>query len=552
MSIKFTNDLLAKFIKSDKNEVLALTGSWGVGKTYVWNSALKKNKDEVPFDKYCYVSLFGISSMAELRTAIFAKSVSMKTFDVEPTFNEINNNWHQYVSNFLRNSSSVFKSLINSVPYGGSFSMAVETFAPYFIKNTLICFDDFERQNTLKIEDVLGLISELKEEKNCKIVLIFNSEKLNKLNEYQSYKEKVVDYEICYNPNIKEAFDLVFDDLDLYRNIIFEYVDRLEIKNVRILRKIKKIINEILSVANGLHELVVEDSIATAVFLCWITYAPDEKKPKLEEIDKWNSLLFPSMPEEQLEESLRNKVKRLKSYGFSHVSDLDISIAKIVEVGYVEATDFVKTAQRRSDVIRVREAAVPFDKVWTRYHGTLADDPESFITEFYDAAKGAIKTIGNTNLNSTVSILRQLDRADLAEQLIDLYINENSNDPSIFDLDEHPFGGSIDDSSIREKFEKKLRELIPNPSVEDSLRFMVKNNSYNAEHMTALKAASEDDFHIVFMAPPVDLELSKIIKWCMRWVGTENEEVTIKAAGALKRIKGINKLNEIRLARFGI
>ncbi len=46
-------------------------------------------------------------------------------------------------------------------------------------ENIVICFDDFERlSNKLSLKDIFGLISEIKEQKNCHIVMIFNAGEL--------------------------------------------------------------------------------------------------------------------------------------------------------------------------------------------------------------------------------------------------------------------------------------------------------------------------------------------------------------------------------------
>jgi hypothetical protein len=42
-----------------------------------------------------------------------------------------------------------------------------------------VCFDDFERLSpSIKLEEVLGFIAELKEQKECKVVMILNEGKL--------------------------------------------------------------------------------------------------------------------------------------------------------------------------------------------------------------------------------------------------------------------------------------------------------------------------------------------------------------------------------------
>jgi hypothetical protein len=44
-------------------------------------------------------------------------------------------------------------------------------------KDIIVCFDDFERlSSSMELEEVLGLISELKEQKNCSVVMILNED----------------------------------------------------------------------------------------------------------------------------------------------------------------------------------------------------------------------------------------------------------------------------------------------------------------------------------------------------------------------------------------
>ena len=73
MSIEKTKKVVRNFLLDKSAEVLSIKGLWGVGKTYFWNEAIKQVKDDPGFcrDKYCYVSLFGIESLAQLKMTIF-------------------------------------------------------------------------------------------------------------------------------------------------------------------------------------------------------------------------------------------------------------------------------------------------------------------------------------------------------------------------------------------------------------------------------------------------------------------------------------------------
>lgn len=69
---------IGAFLELKSSEVLAVYGSWGVGKTYIWNEVIKRKRTIIPdcYKSYSYVSLFGINSLASLKTSIFENMIS--------------------------------------------------------------------------------------------------------------------------------------------------------------------------------------------------------------------------------------------------------------------------------------------------------------------------------------------------------------------------------------------------------------------------------------------------------------------------------------------
>jgi hypothetical protein len=67
-----------------------------------------------------------------------------------------------------------------------------------------------------------------------------------------------------------------------------------------------------------------------------------------------------------------------------------------------------------------------------------------------------------------------------------------------------------------------------------------------------MKIASVDDYQAMFLKEHNDITLSNLIKWTLRWSGSEHSEITTKAKEALERIKATSLLNSIRVDRYGI
>lgn len=78
MSTVLVRAEISRFLKSKEPEVLCIRGKWGVGKTYAWMTFLAAAQDagEIAADDYSYVSLFGLSSLDELRFSIAVSTVA--------------------------------------------------------------------------------------------------------------------------------------------------------------------------------------------------------------------------------------------------------------------------------------------------------------------------------------------------------------------------------------------------------------------------------------------------------------------------------------------
>ena len=108
----------------------------------------------------------------------------------------------------------------------------------------IVCFDDFERiSDKLKLKDVLGLISELKEQKKCTVVLILNKNEL-KEDDLSKYKDKIVDYDFNYEPTVAESFSLIKDNLKAFKEYSLEYFQKYEINNIRIMKRVINALND--------------------------------------------------------------------------------------------------------------------------------------------------------------------------------------------------------------------------------------------------------------------------------------------------------------------
>ncbi len=212
---------LKNIFKKDKPIVISINGKWGVGKTYFWHDF----KEELADKKTAYVSLFGKEKIADIRTDIFLQVMSKNEKIVTKT-----------------------KELVKSIKIPLiDISTLIASLDSQDFKDIIVCFDDFERLSSIKLEEVLGLISELKEQKQCKIVMILNEEELEPEDQetLSKYKEKIVDYEFNYDPSPSDSLNILKDKLTVFKDYPLEkYLIEHKVNNIRIISRIINALND--------------------------------------------------------------------------------------------------------------------------------------------------------------------------------------------------------------------------------------------------------------------------------------------------------------------
>lgn len=73
MSLQKTKERLVHLLGQD-NSVIALSGKWGTGKTHLWNE-VKEASDDEKVKKALYVSLFGLSSVDQIKRKLIESAI---------------------------------------------------------------------------------------------------------------------------------------------------------------------------------------------------------------------------------------------------------------------------------------------------------------------------------------------------------------------------------------------------------------------------------------------------------------------------------------------
>ena len=226
--------LKSLILDGDREFVAMLSGEWGIGKTYFWKEFTTKHLKE---KNVVYISLFGKNSLADIETEVVTKLY------------RYNKGLKKYSKHLDTVSNMASKAI--GLPINVSAGSLLSLFSPSDFKNIIICFDDFERlSDKVALKDVMGLISQFNEQKECKVIMILNKKELDKLSGidgkkhdeiFALYKEKVVDYTFHYKPNQKELFEAIKEDIEKIAwcepQTIYDFFEKIELKNIRIMKQ---------------------------------------------------------------------------------------------------------------------------------------------------------------------------------------------------------------------------------------------------------------------------------------------------------------------------
>lgn len=554
MTVEIVKDQIIKFLKSDTPEVFTMKGAWGVGKTYTWKKFLDeaKTNNAIALKKYSYVSLFGINSLDAFKNAIFENVVDKNIIGQEPSLDTFTQNISGVTKVFGRKSLG----FLSEIPFLRNFSNTIESLSYLSLSKTLICIDDLERKGAgLSIRDALGLISQLKEQKKCKVVLLLNDGE-DGLEDYVKYREKVIDFEIEFAPTVAECISIAFDyENDVYLTLR-ELTEKLQIRNIRILKKIERLINIAMPYTVGYEEEIKIQFISSMTLFAWCHFTHGQGNPTLEFVTKLGYSYYGIGDQENDSDEHKRWKALLQTYGYQHTDELDLVLAEAVRNGYFQEEKLKHEITIKNAQVLASKSDSSFTEAWKLYHDTFANNEKEVIDTVYKSFKENAKYITPTNLNGTVRLFRELGEQEKATELIDFYINLRIDEIDLFDLENNHFFGDKCDEEIIEKFKVTFSKLVRKESAIEVLERISGRNSWNIKDEVILVNTEVDEYYQIFKSE-TGPQLSEYVRTCLKFDEfsnpTEQQKlIANKARAALLMIAKESEINRQRVRKFGI
>lgn len=555
MALELIEEQIKRFLVEKESTILCIKGDWGVGKTFMWDRVLQENSESLHLNKYSYVTLFGLNSLKELKQSIFESAISKEFIGTEPDITSYKNN----LSSLIGRNWKPMLPFISKLPYLDNSGSAIESLSFLSIKQTLICIDDVERKGeSLSIKDVMGLASWLKEKRKCKVIFLLNSSEKG-LEDFFKYHEKVIDVELEFSPTAEECASIAYVGGEYADEQLKRFTVLLGIKNIRVLNRIKRLVDIVIPYLEEYEVELKEDAIRTLVLLTWsyLCSMSDDAVPGFNFVTTISNSFDSYFAENDSNEIEKSWFALLTEYGYSHSDEFDVVLARVVETGYVNPEHLKVVADAKNSEILASKADSSFTDAWKLYHHSFDNNQDTVINALYDGVKSFAVHITPLNLNGTVRLFRDLGEDIKANEIIDIFIQARKESPRVFDIAQYSFKEDINDDVLIAKFTEAYVEYSKLDSLEVVLKRRVIDGSYDVDDTTVLEKASVQELYTFFTSNQ-GTDITPYVRLCLKEgqrMGSDKGaspflENTVEA---LRLIASESKINERRVkANFGI
>jgi KAP family P-loop domain len=483
-----TERILVEAISDKYNKVIALTGKWGIGKTFLWNKVSSHLYEESENQsKPIYVSLFGVKNTNDLKIRILQGVLKIDE-----------NGLKSIVTKF---SGGVIKTIINSL-FNYDLEAGVLLLLPKVVKNRLIVIDDIERKNgSFEIDEILGFFDEYSEIHAVQFLTILNTDKLKDTSIWKEMHEKVIDVEIKFNPTSSECFDAAFSGASYPFLIeIKKSIEIMNLKNIRVMERILRTVKLINQYQPDSFE-ISQHWIPSVALITSCYYQALEENIPLDYIHSYFSH------------------KKILSQEEEYVSEREANWDQLLErMGIYEADDFEKLIcdYLYTGIFDIRR----LDDLFNNYRSSILqqsieNEVKIFKQDFYwnskvsgqnllKVASGFSEKINGLDpimISSVVEIVNELGDKELADNLLSLWLGSLKCRSEYKHMTEIPYFGSK--TKIHPEILKNLNSIVENNSNKMTLmqafEDIYTNDKRSQKAIEVFRRSTCDDYKSVLL-----------------------------------------------------
>lgn len=508
MSLKKAKEQLIRLLGEADCNVIALSGKWGTGKTYLWNEVKSTSGDD-KVKKALYVSLFGLSSVDQVKRKLIETAIP----GVES---------HGGVFDGLK---SLFGAGVKALSTHYKALAAINDLnlllmAPVVFQNRVIVIDDIERKHErLGIDEILGFVDEYSKQYGLRFILVLNDDQLSSKGDQEklwaTFREKVIDQEVKLSTSADEAFSIAIGLVPSnYAKAIKRASISCALTNIRIIVKVIKAANRILGGRN-LEEVIQARVVPSIVLFSAIHYrglddGPDFKFALNAGNPDWLSFERDENKDPTDEEKREDRWQLLMEELSIHACDeFEQILVEFLESGLFDASKIEKIIDgyvAEKEIFEAREAANTF---LTRVLWDHRIDDAQLVAEAaaLPAISGFLDPFVATKLNDALAKLP--GGGPIGQAIIDGWIAAfKARNPA--DIDDNPFNNPLH-PAIKAEFAAIKTQTQANATVIDACMHIMENSSWGTLQEVAMRQATATDFEVAIRGMGIE-ELRRFMR----------------------------------------
>lgn len=502
MSLLKTKERLVRLLGQDDNSVIALSGKWGTGKTHLWNE-VKDASDDEKVKKALYVSLFGLSSVDQVKRKLIESAIP----GVEShggVFDGIKSLFNAGVTA----ASQHYKAM------AALKDLNVLLMAPVVLRDKLIVIDDIERKHAkLGIDEVLGFIDDYSKQFRVRFVLVLNDDQLSTDGDqaklWATFREKVIDEEVRLSTSPEEAFSIAIKlTPSKYAQALGRAIAICRLTNIRIVGKVVKTTNQILT-DRDLDQAIQARVVSSIVLFSAIHYrgipdGPDFQFALNVANPDWMHFGRDKNAEPTEQEKREDRWRLLmQELGVHGCDEFEKVLVEFLESGLFDADRVQAIIDRyvtETQALQARQAARDFlNRAFWDHRVSDAD----LLAEAgqFPASAELLDPYVATQLFDSLSELP--DGQALGQAIVDAWIAAFEAGDHHDVEDDNPFNNPIH-PDIKAAFDAAKANVQASATVVDACIDIIDNSGWGTLQEVAMKRATATDFDVAIRGMDID------------------------------------------------
>jgi len=437
----------------------------------------------------------------------------------------------------------------------------ISRFQFLFINDCIICLDDFERKSDkLADKDVLGLISQLSEQRDCSVALLLNSNTIPPGSDYFKYHEKIFDLEIELAPTPEEAAEFVFPSGDHTSKSIVQLTKSLNINNIRLLSKIKKTIFRISYLAEDRPEEVQNKLLSVICLAIWSLYGSSEDRVDIESIRNHNRHLRSNEKTSDERKPNQKENDRLITYGFPGCDEFSLLVIDLIEKGHTNEEQLLSIIDNLSVRARRNETELKIKEIKSKLENSMGEDLEFILDGYRGLLAGDLSLLQISEVDEICLFLDSLNETGLAINFAELYASQRATNHSPLTLSQISIPPTF--PPLHSALLEIVVEENDETSFEDLVTLATNKDSYPDDITLLLSKHDTDDYYNLFKnhkditSRYKKSSLDKTIRYCLNHINVDSQRSMLdqrifnsifkSSYEAILRIRSESRLNEIR------